>query len=88
LVGNPVAVTLRLVVAAARDDFQKWLTDRKNRKQLSHRFENCGYEKITNENARDGLWKILGERQVVYGRKDVELRYRLAAVPELNTPAG
>ena len=81
--GNPIVVTLKQVAGAASWDFQQWLTNRKNRKQLPHRFENCGYEKVTNENAKDGLWKILGERQVVYGRKDVDLRTKLAAAAKL-----
>ena len=81
--GNPIIVTAKQVATAAGQVFFCWLTDRKNRKQLPHRFENCGYEKIINENAKDGLWKILDERQVIYGQKDVDLRTKLAAAAEL-----
>ena len=40
--GNPIVVTLKQVVLSAGFDFQQWLINRKNRKQLPHRFENCG----------------------------------------------
>ena len=50
-----------------------WLQDRKNRKAINHRLEKCGYRAVTNEVARDGLWRIAGRRQVVYAKAELPL---------------
>jgi hypothetical protein len=34
----PVALTVKNVVAVVGEDFEKWLADRKNSRQISHRF--------------------------------------------------
>jgi hypothetical protein len=44
LLGNPDAVTLLQVQNIAPADFAVWLKDRKNRRAIPHRFEQCGYE--------------------------------------------
>src|SRR5262249_49400191 len=82
-VGNPDAVTLSRVQNAASGTFQLWLTDRKNRRQIPHRFEQCGYVPVRNDAADDGLWKINDKRQVVYAKAKLALRDRLAAAAGL-----
>ena len=58
---------------AAQGDLYEWLSDRKNRRGIPHRFERCGYVPVRNDIAKDGLWVIGGRRQAVYGRLDVSL---------------
>ncbi|WP_271577965.1 primase-helicase family protein [Bradyrhizobium sp. CCBAU 11361] len=80
--GNPDAVTLVQVQAMASDGFEIWLGDRKNRRQIPHRFEQCGYVVVRN-NTRDGLWVINRRRQVIYARANLPLRDRLAAATKM-----
>ena len=68
ILGNPDAVTLVKVQATATGGFQDWLCDRRNRRQIPHRFEQCGYVPVRNDARRDRLWVINGRRQVVYGQ--------------------
>jgi hypothetical protein len=89
---SPVAFALSAVQAKAnmlapRDGFGEmlktsfavWLADRKNRRQIPHRFEQCGYTPVRNDAAKDGLWVIGGMRQVVYALCDLPQRDRLSA---------
>jgi hypothetical protein len=42
---NPDAVTLAMIIKeAAGEEIQEWLKDRKNRRVIPHRLEQCGYE--------------------------------------------
>jgi hypothetical protein len=68
--GTPPVTTLDEVITASPGDFAEWLTDRRNRRNIPHRFEQCGYVPVRNDAADDGLWKIDGKRQVVYGRRE------------------
>jgi len=63
LLGNPDAVTLLKVQNIAPAEFAVWLKDRKNRRAIPHRFEQCGYVPVRNDAAKDGDWKIGGTRQ-------------------------
>jgi Family of unknown function (DUF5906) len=82
--GNPDAVTLRHIINRCEEgDFKDWLKDRKNRRQMPFRFEKCGYVPVRNEVADDGLWKIEGRRQVVYGKACLSLHDRIKAVSRL-----
>jgi hypothetical protein len=94
--GPPLAFTLAAVQAMAnalaptdndgnphRDSFAHWLNDRKNRRQIPHRFENCGYTPVRNDAAKDGLWKVDGARQVIYALATRSLHDRVAAARQL-----
>ena len=50
---------------------------------MGHRLEACGYVAVRNEDASDGLWKVRGRRQAIYGKADLSLRDRLIAASEL-----
>ena len=54
------------VASLADGGFAEWIRERKNRRAIPHRLENCDYILVRNEPAKDGLWKINGKRQVVY----------------------
>jgi uncharacterized protein DUF5906 len=65
---NPDVTTLTRISNEASGDFQTWIKDRKNRRNIPYRMENCGYVPVRNDIADDGLWKINGVRQVVYAK--------------------
>jgi hypothetical protein len=92
----PVAFTLAKVLEKAvdlapkdkddkpeRSSFAAWLADRKNRRKIPHRFENCSYSPVRNDDAKDGLWKVGGARQVIYALVSLSLHQRLAAAQQV-----
>ena len=82
LLGKPDAVTLLKVmnaVSAINGDFAVWLKDRKNRRVIPHRFEQCGYVPVRNPDADSGLWVISGVRQVIYAKAELSPRERIIA---------
>jgi hypothetical protein len=82
--GNPDAVTLAQLMANASGEMLDWLMERKNRRSIPHRLERCGYTPIRNPYApSDGLWKIQGVRQAVYGKAALSLREQIAAAQKL-----
>jgi hypothetical protein len=81
--GNPDAVTLASVQAAAQGGFAEFLLDRKNRRIVGYRFEACGYIAVRNDAAKDGLWKIAGARQVVYAKNTLPLAEQMRAARKL-----
>jgi hypothetical protein len=70
--GNPEAVILQQLQAKAVGETAEWLLDRRNRRSLPHRLERCGYVPARNPDAKDGLWKVQGARQVVYVKSGLE----------------
>jgi Family of unknown function (DUF5906) len=87
--GNPDAVTLDQVIDAVNcgGDFYDWLTDRKNRRAVPHRFERGGYVPVRNDTREDGLWVISGARCVVYAKQTLSLRDQLKAARDLQREA-
>jgi hypothetical protein len=71
-----------------RSSFAYWLTDRKNRRAIPHRLENVGYAPIRNDDAKDGLWKVAGARQVIYALANRSLHDRLDAATQVITGKG
>jgi hypothetical protein len=75
--GTPDATTIEQIRARTpigdNDSLWHWLGERKNRKAINHRLENCGYHAVINEVAKDGLWRIAGRRQVVYAKAELPL---------------
>ena len=84
LLGNPDAVTLGRIAGMADAEFADWLKDRRNRRIIPHRLEQCGYVPVRNpSDVRDGQWKIAGKRQTVYAKQNLSLRNQLAAAQAL-----
>jgi hypothetical protein len=81
--GNPSAITIDRIARAADDDLAGWLRDRKSRRQIPHRLEQCDYVPVRNTYAKDGLWKLNGRRQAVYAKRFLPPRGRLQAAQEL-----
>jgi Family of unknown function (DUF5906) len=58
---------IKSVVATTNGEFLAWLNNRGNSRKIPHRFEACGYTPVRNPAADDGLWKVTGRRQAIYG---------------------
>src|SRR5262249_35149552 len=80
---KPEVVTLISLAIGATDSFKGWLEDPKNSRATPHRLEACGYVKVRNPDAKDGLWRISSKRQAIYARADLPLRDQLAAAARL-----
>jgi hypothetical protein len=80
--GNPDAITLEDIIPRA-GAFGEWLRDRRNSRQVPHRFEDVGYVPVRNSSVKDQLWKIGGKRLAVYARRDLPLMNRIAAATKL-----
>jgi hypothetical protein len=76
---NPDALTIRDLTAAATGGFLSWLDDRKNRRAIPHRIEQCGYVPVRNDTNKQGIWIVNGTRQVIYAKESLSVRDRLAA---------
>jgi hypothetical protein len=61
--GMPAAVTLGAILTKAAPDFSERLRDRRNRRRIPHRLDECGYVPVRNPTANDGLWKIANKRR-------------------------
>jgi hypothetical protein len=87
--GSPDALTLDQAIDATGYDcaFHDWLSDRKNRRAIPHRFEQVGYVPVRNDARDTGLWVINGVRCVVYAKQCLTLRDQLKAVAELQRAA-
>ena len=72
--GWPEATTIQRIANKAAADHSLWLRDRKNARQIPHRLEECGYVRVRNKGAKDGLFKLEGKRQAIYAKKDLSLR--------------
>jgi hypothetical protein len=80
---NVDALTLEQVASRATADFGDFLRDRKNARLIPHRFEDCGYVAVRNDDAKDGLWRVQHRRQVIYARAELPPRDRIAAAYKL-----
>jgi len=75
--GNPDATTIEAVAENATciaGDFYNWITDRKNRRVIPHRMEQCGYVSVRNPTRKDGLWLIGKTRRVIYAKAELSIR--------------
>jgi hypothetical protein len=81
--GRPAATTIFRITAQADAELADWLDDRKNRKAIPHRLEKCGYVRVRNENAHDGLWRLNDRRQAIYAKCELTPIDRLKAASQL-----
>lgn len=89
---RPDAVTIAQIANKARElgaqhvhdgDFFSFLTDRKNRRAIPHRMEECGYIPVRNEARKDGIWTVGESRQVIYANLQLTAQERYRAALEL-----
>jgi hypothetical protein len=78
--GSPDALTVSDIIGVVKNDydFTAWLTDRKNRRQLPHRFEAAGYVITRSPSAGDGRWAVNGKKQTIYAKRELSIRDRIA----------
>ncbi len=81
--GNPDALYLKVLIAAATDDIAEWLMNRKNRRAIPHRLERCGYTSVRNPDCDDGLWIVEKVRQVIYAKTNLSAQQRLEAARKI-----
>ena len=76
----PSVVTLLTIQAHASFELTAWIQQPKNRRNASRRMESIGYEVVRNADREDGLWRLGGRPQIVYGLRSLsaQLRYRAA----------
>jgi hypothetical protein len=74
-----------MLLTVARNETDEWLRDRRNRRVFPHRLEKCGYAPVRNPDASDGIWKIEGQRQVVYAKKSMPLRNQVLTARSLKS---
>ncbi len=79
----PKAITLGEITSHADEELADWLKDRRNSRQIPHRLEAVGYVRVRNTGQTDGRWKINGKNQVIYTKKALSVRDRIAAATEL-----
>ena len=77
------AVTLTMIVNKATGGIEEWLRDRKNRRAIPYRLEQCGYVPARNDTREDGLFIINGKRQAVYAKASLSIHDRLKAARKL-----
>ena len=65
-------------------ELTEWLKDRKNRKAIPHRLEDCGYVRVHNRDSKQGLWFIGNKQQAVYAKSTLPLRDRIKAARGLS----
>ncbi|WP_302847473.1 PriCT-2 domain-containing protein [Variovorax sp. OV329] len=84
---SPAAFTIAdLALRAGHErmfDLEGELKDRKNRRSMPHKLERVGYVPVRNPDADDGLFKVDGKRQAVYGQQDLTLPARIDAARAL-----
>jgi hypothetical protein len=79
--GNPPALTLEQLMEKAPG--LEWLHNLANRRSVGHRLEENQYVRISNRAAKDGLWKIKGDRQAIYARTELTTGQREDAAEAL-----
>lgn len=57
-----------------------WLQDRKHRRIIPSKLEQCGYTPVNNPTNQLGLWSINGVRQMVYAKATMPRNEQLAAI--------
>jgi hypothetical protein len=87
----PDAITIPDIVSAASaggGGFLTWITDRKNRRAIPHRMEQCGYVPVRHPGRKDGDWIVGKTRMVIYAKDSLSVRDRIQAAEELASRGG
>jgi hypothetical protein len=86
----PDAVTVPDITAAASaagGGFLAWITDRKNRRAIPHKMEQCGYVPVRHPDRNDGLWIVNKTRLVIYAKQSLPVSERIQAARRLTAQA-
>jgi hypothetical protein len=80
---SPGALTVVELIAAAKGEIMEWLMDRRNRRALPHRLDRCGYVSFRNPDSKQGLWRVKGQRQIIYVRAELTAEQQNSAAKKL-----
>jgi hypothetical protein len=69
--GWPTVTTLKEIRGHADCGFLEWLNDRRNRRLIPHRLEQCGYVPVRNPATKDQMWVKDGDRQILYAKSEL-----------------
>lgn len=83
--GEPDALTLEMLRSKAPVDLQSFLTQATTRRAVGHRLSALGYVPMANPDAKNGLWRIGGEKAVAYVKRSLTPAAALAAIRALTT---
>jgi hypothetical protein len=83
LIGNPPAITIERLIASAGSDLSEFLRERKNRKAVSHKIIEAGYEQVRTPTADDGLWRVNGARKAIYAQTSLPVPDRFKAAQQV-----
>ncbi len=87
MLNNPDAITVDSLITVANADLFAFIKERKNRKAVSYRIVDAGYEIVRNDVAKDGLWVVNGARKVIYAKKSLTIAERTKAARALSVTA-
>lgn len=85
--GKPDVVTLGAILPKVLPEFGDWLRDRRNRRKIPHRLDECGYVPVRNPTASDGYWVVNRKRVPVYAKRELCLRDQITAAEQLTKPS-
>lgn len=83
--GEPDALTLEMLRSKAPADLQSFLTQAATRRAVGHRLSALGYVPMANPDAKNGLWRIGGEKVIAYVKRSLTPAAALAAIRALTT---
>ena len=69
--GRPDVCSLQIITTSKTGATMEWLHELRARRAIPHRMERCGYVAHYNPDVESGLWKINGQRQVLYAREEL-----------------
>lgn len=81
---RPKALTISMIVSFPKCpvNVRAFFSDPKNSRAWPHRLETAGYTSVDNPDAKDGLWRVAGKRQVIYVRRGLDPDAALRAARE------
>lgn len=81
--GEPNALTLEMLRKGAPFDLQNFLSNAATRRAVGHRLSALGYVPMANPDAKNGLWRIAGEKVVAYVKRNLTPAAALTAIKAL-----
>jgi Family of unknown function (DUF5906) len=91
--GDPNAVTIDLLCAAATGETSEWLLAKKSPRTVRHRLDRCGYVSVHNPSAQDGRWPVQlangkSKKQMIYAKASLCLRDQCTVAESLKCDPG
>lgn len=83
---DPETLVLADLIEAANAAMAEWILDRRHRRALPHRLERCGCVSVRNPYSKQGLWRVNGQRQMIYVRNDLSPERQLKAAEKVARP--